>query len=212
MSDHQPHSRANRHQKKQKQNKRIVFFIGLGALFLVFLLTWMTVGNKEKQVEPEKSQAELATNHQGENESENDNNQDDTEEFNLDDKEDENDQEADKDDETDIREIDTDDSDVEKSYEGNWDPVDTKQTGEHVTSYDDHSDDRKEIKEAVIIATGIEADDMIEHWVGNGGEQKVEATVSEKSEETSYHVYLSWIDNEGWLVERVDKLKEYQGS
>src|SRR5699024_11525281 len=59
-------SRANRHLKKQKQKKRIVFFIGLGALFCVFLITWITVGNNESKEEPQKSEAELATGKQEE--------------------------------------------------------------------------------------------------------------------------------------------------
>src|SRR5699024_5521746 len=87
----------------------------------------------------------------------------------------------------------------------------TEQSGEHVTNYDDGSDDRKEIKQAVTEATGIDSDNIIEHWIGNNGEQKVEATVSDTRNKTSYRVYLSWINEEGWQVDRVDKLKEYEG-
>src|SRR5699024_9285670 len=155
---------------------------------------------------------------------------------------------------SDIREVESDENDVEKAYEGEWEPVETEQSGEHVTNYDDGSDDRKEIKQAVteatgidsdnIIehwignngeqkveeweeiekeqsgehvtnydygsddrkeikqavteATGIDSDNIIEHWIGNNGEQKVEATVSDTVNKTSYRVYLSWINEEGW--------------
>src|SRR5699024_12260428 len=73
---------------------------------------------------------------------------------------------------TDIREVESDENDVEKAYEGEWEPVETEESGEHVTNYDDGSDDREEIKQAVTEATGIDSDNIIEHWIGNNGEQK----------------------------------------
>jgi len=207
LSESNSNSRANRHLKKQKQKKRIVFLIGLGALFCVFLITWITVGNNESKEEPQKSEAELATGQQEEDNHSNEDTSVNNETSQLEDEENSDDQKPD----SDIREVESDENDVEKAYEGEWEPVETEQSGEHVTNYDDGSDDRKEIKQAVTEATGIDSDNIIEHWIGNNGEQKVEATVSDTGNKTSYRVYLSWINEEGWQVDRVDKLKEYEG-
>src|SRR5699024_10074234 len=62
LSESNSNSRANRHLKKQKQKKRIVFLIGLGALFCVFLITWITVVNKESKKEPQKNETALIIN------------------------------------------------------------------------------------------------------------------------------------------------------
>src|SRR5699024_8835620 len=112
---------------------------------------------------------------------------------------------------SDIREVEYDENDVEKAYEGEWEPVETEKSGEHVTNNDEGYEEKKEIKQYVRESTEIDKDNIIENWIGNNGEQKVEATVSDTGNKTSYRVYLSWINEEGWQVDRVDKLKEYEG-
>src|SRR5699024_7300439 len=89
---------------------------------------------------------------------------------------------------SDIREVESDENDVEKAYEGEWEPVETEQSGEHVTNYDGGYDDRKEIKQAVSEATGIDSDNLIAHWIGNKGEPKVTATICDRGNKTSYGV------------------------
>ena len=68
------------------------------------------------------------------------------------------------------------DENVAKAYTGDWEPIGTSQTGEHsATDYTDGSADRIEIKQAVAAATGISADNMIEWWIGNAGDQPLGA-------------------------------------
>lgn len=100
------------------------------------------------------------------------------------------------------------DSNVEKAYTGDWEPVGTSQTGEHVTNYDDGSADRTEIKQATAAATGINASEIVEWWVGNAGDQQVTTTVSDKAKSKIARVTLSWIDGKGWQVTQIEELKE----
>lgn len=91
---------------------------------------------------------------------------------------------------------------------GAWEPIGTTQTGDHVTNYEDGSADRTEINQATAAATGINASEMIEWWVGNGGDQQVTATVSDKAKSKMARVLLQWIDGEGWQVTQVEELTE----
>ena len=51
---------------------------------------------------------------------------------------------------------------------------------------------------------------MIEWHVGNGGEQKVIATVSNRAKTEYYRVYLDWIDGEGWKPTLNERITGYQ--
>ncbi len=110
--------------------------------------------------------------------------------------------------EAETKEVASADDNVEKAYTGDWEPVGTSQTGEHVTNYDDGSADRTEIKQATAAATGIDASEMVEWWVGNAGDQQVTTTVSDKAKSKIARVTLSWIDGEGWQVTQIEELKE----
>lgn len=110
--------------------------------------------------------------------------------------------------ETETEEVPSTDKNVTKAYTGDWEPIGTTQTGEHVTDYSDGSADRNEIKQAAAAATGISADNMIEWWVGNAGDQQVTATVSDTQKETIARVQLKWVDGEGWQVTLVEELDE----
>ncbi|SFE46252.1 YrrS family protein [Trichococcus pasteurii] len=114
----------------------------------------------------------------------------------------------DEDTETETEEVPSTDKNVTKAYTGDWEPVGTTQTGDHVTDYSDGSADRNEIKQAVAAATGISADNMIEWWIGNAGDQQVTATVSDTQKETIARVQLKWVDGEGWQVTLVEELDE----
>ena len=105
-------------------------------------------------------------------------------------------------------EVPSTDENVTKAYTGDWEPIGTTQTGEHVTDFSDGSADRNEIKQAVAAATGISADNMIEWWIGNAGDQQVTATVSDTQKETIARVQLNWVDGEGWQVTLVEELNE----
>lgn len=88
---------------------------------------------------------------------------------------------------------------------GDWDLVPTEQTGEHVTDYSSGSQDRIEIKQAAAIATGIDPDNMSEHWVGNdGSNQGVYATVSDGYQGEQYRVHIQWVDGQGWQATEIE--------
>lgn len=111
--------------------------------------------------------------------------------------------------ETETKEVPSTDENVAKAYTGDWEPIGTSQTGEHsATDYTDGSADRIEIKQAVAAATGISADNMIEWWIGNAGDQQVTATVSDTQKEKIARVQLKWVDGEGWQVTLVEELNE----
>ena len=88
-----------------------------------------------------------------------------------------------------------------------WEPVGTKQTGEHVSLYDGTSDDWHEKVEAISYVTGLSKDDMIIWKIRNGGNpQKSVGIVSSKDEAKKYRVYLDWVDGEGWQPVKMDIL------
>jgi len=118
-------------------------------------------------------------------------------------------EEPEEDDEAETKEVPSTDENVAKAYTGDWEPIGTSQTGEHsATDYTDGSADRIEIKQAVATATGISADNMIEWWIGNAGDQQVTATVSDTQKEKIARVQLKWVDGEGWQVTLVEELNE----
>lgn len=88
--------------------------------------------------------------------------------------------------------------------------VGTSQTGEHVTNYDDGSQDRIEIKKAYLAALGnrVTADTVFENWIGNGGDNRVEVTVTDTRSGNKYIVYMQWIDGKGWKPESYKHLDE----
>ncbi len=89
-----------------------------------------------------------------------------------------------------------------------WEPIGTKQKGEHVSLYDGTSDDWHEKIEAISYATGLSKDNMIIKKIRNGGNsQKSVGIVSSKSEDEKYRVYLDWVDDEGWIPVKMDILK-----
>jgi cytoskeletal protein RodZ len=112
------------------------------------------------------------------------------------------------DEDTDTEEVPSTDDNVSTAYTGDWEPIGTTQTGEHVTDYSDGSADRNEIKQAIAAVTGISSDNMIEWWIGNDGDQQVTATVSDTQKETIARVQLNWVDGEGWQVTLVEELNE----
>lgn len=118
-------------------------------------------------------------------------------------------EEPEEDDEAETKEVPSTDEIVAKAYTGDWEPIGTSQTGEHsATDYTDGSADRIEIKQGVAAATGISADNMIEWWIGNAGDQQVTATVSDTQKEKIARVQLKWVDGEGWQVTLVEELNE----
>src|SRR5699024_9917128 len=194
MSDE--NSRIDKYEKRRKTTKSITVLLIIGGILIVFLLfIWIFGGDGKKSEESNEASTEIQRD-------ENDSN--DTMYEDEEDKEEK--KEDDEEDEVETEEVEPSDTNVSKAYTGNWEPIGTKQSGPHTTNYDDGSQDRIEIKEAVQLATGLQ--DMTELWVGNGGDQKVIATVASPDETDIYRVYLSWVDEKGWQPTKVEELKE----
>lgn len=103
----------------------------------------------------------------------------------------------------------SDDDIIEQSIiDPSWEPIATKQTGEHVSLYDGESVDWKEKQEAIAYATGLSLDNTITWRIKNGGSpQKSIGIVSSKDEAEKYRVHLEWIEHEGWKPVKLDILK-----
>lgn len=197
-------SRSNRYQKRRNNNFSILFFILLAILFFVILLTLIFSGNHDKtsseQNELNKDE-EIAENSDDHHDVELDIIEDELDEQNIDDQFQN----------VVIQQVNSDDDNVIEAYVGNWPPIGTTQEEPHTTDYSDGSQDRIEIKRAISLVTEIPESDLIEYWIGNGGEQKVIATVSDKAKANYFRVYLSWVEREGWQVTKVERIKEYTG-
>lgn len=111
--------------------------------------------------------------------------------------------------ETDVKteRVETSDPNVADAFTGNWEPIGTSQTGAHRTNYENGSQDRQEMEQAIQLATGIES--MTVWWLERGSEQTVKATISNKQDKSEvYRVTLEWIDGAGWRPAQVELLKE----
>jgi hypothetical protein len=94
-----------------------------------------------------------------------------------------------------------------------WKPIGTEQSGEHVSVYEKGHIDWQEKVKAMSYATGIPESDMIVWYLKNGGgPQKSVGTVSTGDKSEKYNVHLEWVDGEGWMPVRLDKLKTLEGA
>lgn len=205
MDDNRQLSRSYR-QAKRRRNQRIMYsFILLAILFFVILLILIFTGSSDdKQNDSNNGETEevIADASNDDFDEANNNDNEIEEEVNQNN---ENEQEQ----EIVIQYIDSDDDNVIEAYVGNWPPMGTVQEEPHITDFTKDSIDWIEMREAVLFATNISEDDLVELWFGNGGEQKVIATVKNRSTDEIYRVYLSWVEESGWQPTRVEKLKEY---
>jgi cytoskeletal protein RodZ len=81
-----------------------------------------------------------------------------------------------------------------------WEPLETKQKGEHVSVYEKDSVDWKEKVKAISYATGLKEDNMyIMRLQNGGGPQKSIGVVQSKDQKEKYRVHLEWVDGEGWI-------------
>ncbi|WP_099221142.1 YrrS family protein [Listeria costaricensis] len=102
------------------------------------------------------------------------------------------------------------DPNVSKVISKDWKAVGTKQSGDHVNSYEMNSTDWNEKIQAFSEATDISADDMTIWYVGRGADPATQSvgTVSAKSTpDQAYRVYITWRDGEGWQPTKVEVLK-----
>ncbi|WP_239254022.1 YrrS family protein [Listeria ilorinensis] len=102
------------------------------------------------------------------------------------------------------------DPNVSKVISKDWKAVGTKQSGNHVNSYEMNSTDWDEKIQAFSEATDISAENMTIWYVGRGADPATQSvgTVSAKSTpDQAYRVYITWRDGEGWQPTKVEVLK-----
>jgi cytoskeletal protein RodZ len=100
---------------------------------------------------------------------------------------------------------------VKKTIENpSWKPVGTSQTGEHAAVYDDSSVDWQEMLKALSYGTGIDQGNMTVWYLqsNNGNPNQAIGTVSTKDKQTTYRVYIDWVDGQGWKPVTVEELIE----
>ncbi|MYL56130.1 DUF1510 family protein [Virgibacillus halodenitrificans] len=208
-------SRVDKFEKRRKNTKSISILLILGAVLLILLIgIWIFGGgDKEKttdQTQPSSQEEQNSADEENESFYEKESKED-TETDQEENSSSENDGNTDKEDEEqeeiEKQEVDSSDENVLKAYTADWKPIGTEQEEPHTTNYSDGSQDRIEIKEAVLMVTDIPEQNLVMHWVGNGGDQKVEATVSNEDNGEIYRVYLSWVEGEGWQPTKLEELK-----
>lgn len=210
-------SRTNRFEKRRK-NKKLLFILSISAavILVLFFTVQLITGDSTDEQSDQKEQQPAQNNEQTEqaNEPGNENSKDpavaDKEQSDEESTTGDDEAEADANPNSDVEleNVDTDDELVVNAYTGNWSPIPTEQSEPHEISWEQESQDWKEMMEAATLATGVTEEDMSYLWVSGDGPQKVVATFSNKAESEHYRVYLSWIENEGWQPQRVDELKE----
>ncbi|HSP22571.1 MAG TPA: YrrS family protein [Planococcus sp. (in: firmicutes)] len=94
-----------------------------------------------------------------------------------------------------------------------WEPVGTKQKGDHVSVYEKGSADWNEKIKAISYATGLAEDDMYIMMIKNGGgPQKSIGVVQSKDQSKKYRVHMEWVEGKGWNPVKLDVLKTLKGA
>lgn len=93
-----------------------------------------------------------------------------------------------------------------------WEPTPTTQTGEHVSLYVASTDWQEKI-ETLSRTTGLAHDNMIVLRVGNnGGTQNAIGVVTSADGAEKYRVSMEWVDEQGWLPTKLEKLHTTEGA
>jgi len=189
-------SRVEKYKKRRKTTRRISILVVVGSVLAVVLISTFIFGGTEKNKDNDTTEEMTENNDDHENSAKEQSDDDDE----IDETEDKKRNER-----VETKQVQAEDDNVLEAYVGDWDPIGTEQEEPHEVVFQEDSQDWKEMEEAIQVATELE--DMITHWIGNGGEQKVIGTVSSLDEADIYRVYLNWVENEGWKPTKVEKLK-----
>ena len=94
-----------------------------------------------------------------------------------------------------------------------WDVTPTTQTGEHVSAYEKGHPDYEEKLETFRQAVQLAQDDVIFWSVKNNGSTGSSVAVLSSNDKTeNYRVYIEWVENEGWIPVKVEKLNQTVGA
>jgi cytoskeletal protein RodZ len=182
--------------EKRKQNRFLNIAIGLVFLLIVVVAFNLFSGDEN----------ETATTSENEQTESNNETKDDSSIEMESDKADQNDDHSsdESENQSDDTETNTDEETQSENPEGGgpegpWEPIGTSQAEPHQKSYDDQSQDWKEMIQALSYATNIPEDQMTIFWLGNGGGPDLsKGTVQSKTEKIKYDVILQWIPEKGW--------------
>lgn len=208
-------SRADKVGKKRKINRIYNILLGIVIIAIIVVLVFIFSGNdEENQATPTENnsaqQEEKINNNENVSDQETDSSNTD-EKDNEEQEEDTNTEEL-----TEIESLENativennNDSNIETTYENeNWQPVGTTQTGEHVTNFTKDSTDWNEMEKALAYGAGLDENNIILYWLGNGGAaNKATGTISPKDKSATYRVYIEWVDGSGWKPYKVEQLK-----
>lgn len=102
------------------------------------------------------------------------------------------------------------DANVEKVIvNNNWQVTPTRQTGEHVSAFEEGHVDYEEKLLTIRNAVELQEDNIIYWSVRNDGTGKgAVAVVSSKDQTEKYRVHIKWIENAGWIPIKVEILKK----
>ncbi|MBM7569579.1 YrrS family protein [Aquibacillus albus] len=206
--DYRTYTRVDRFEKKRKSTQAISWLLVVSGLLVILFISLFFLGSEDDQQvqdasgniktgnEEEQRDEEPATETEAEVDGSTDdrsNNEEDTEPNQE---------------ENQVEQVPSEDENVEEAYTGDWQPVGTTQDEPHVITFEQESVDWIEMMKAVELATGLSSDNRIEWWVERAGDQKVIATVTNNSQTEIYRVYVSWVENQGWMPTKVEELKE----
>lgn len=220
-------TRLDQRNHKRKKNNILNILIGIVILLIIVVTVNIVTGDDEKESADDKSTSTLSLEEETENESiEQDENVESNEESDTitdstessssnEETNTETDQEENAStdaDENEVGNVTTEPSDntnVESVVtDSSWQPIGTKQSGDHVSSYDSKSVDWDEKVKALAYAANLDTSNMYVKFIGNGGSpQKSIGTVTSKDGSEIYRISLEWIDGEGWKPTKKEKLK-----
>ncbi|WP_010531072.1 DUF1510 family protein [Lentibacillus jeotgali] len=203
-------SRVNKYEKRRKNTKLLSTFIIVGSILVIVLIALLIFGGSDEagksgdnQTNQSSSQEEASnSNSESEGESGSADGSDESGTNNDSDMDEENNGE------TETEQVEPSDDNVAEAYTGDWEPVGTEQSEPHTINYNEGSQDRNEMRQAVAEATGLDVNNLTMWWIERNGDEKVINTVSDPDETEIYRVYNQWIPNEGWQPTKVEELKE----
>lgn len=95
----------------------------------------------------------------------------------------------------------------------NWEVTPTRQSGEHISTYQKGHIDYEEKLLTIRNAVGLDEDNII-YWSvkNNGGSENSIAVVSSMDKQQKFRVSIEWVTNQGWKPVKMEILKEIDGA
>lgn len=217
MDEEKNYSRVNKYDKRRKTTKSITVLMAIAVLLVILLIGfWIFGGKKDKDTDeveqPQQNSEETEENSGDDPDPSSKDSSTTNEDENTDDETEEEQENPEDEDSIEVEEVpedEIDDPNVIEAYTANWQPIGTSQEEPHTTKFDEGTDDWNEMIEAIAYALEIEKDEIISHWIGNGGDQRVNGHVQSTVTDEHYTVYLEWKENEGWQPIKVERVERF---